>query len=264
MITITQPKVQGFWPRWAPFGGFSLLFDNPGRSLAPFEKGLSKLDCQPETEPQQDFYRRLTVGLDKIGVDGLINSYLFCPLAPYSYHTTVWDGLNDGNAAAVGAAQQRPLRDYLGQLPHSFTTESIFTEDIAASPLITAKWEIQFKLDHVAKWGNVGLVAVLATADDTSAVCLAELKQARHELYSLFEERFGLTLQSDYTPHVSLGYFANHEQAELASPHVNSWHDIIEQEVADSTITYHSISPYGFTDMITFFKTKGSSDDVSN
>jgi hypothetical protein len=27
MITITQPKVQGFWPRWAPFNGFSLLFD---------------------------------------------------------------------------------------------------------------------------------------------------------------------------------------------------------------------------------------------
>ena len=52
------------------------------------------------------------------------------------------------------------------------------------------------------------------------------------------------------------GYFANKESAQLATPLIADWVEIFEETVSDLTITYHSISLYGFTDMITFFKTK--------
>lgn len=260
MITITQPKVQGFWPRWAPFKGFSLLFDTPGRSTSPLagEAHLLKLDCQIESAPEQDFYRRLAAGLDKIGLDVLINNYLFCPLERYSYHTTVWDGLNDGNAVSVSAEYRQPLHRYLEQFPHSFADASIFTEAIAHSPLVTEQWKIEFALDHVAKWGNVGLVAVLKPAEESAARYEA-LKTARERLYEQFEQRFELHMHWPYVPHVSLGYFANQEQAEEASPHMEHWNDIIRGAVNERTITYNTISLYGYTDMITFFKQAGES-----
>ena len=254
MIVVTQPKVQGFWPRWAAFNGFSLLFDSPGQHTSPHGEGLLKLDCQVQTVPEQDFYRRLVAGLNKIGLDSLINNYLFCPLEPYSYHTTVWDGLNDSNAEYVVAEQQRLLRHYLDEFPRSFAIDTVFTDGIAQSPLVTETWEIQFECDHIAKWGNVGLVAVLKTADPASAVRFEQLKQARNDLYDLFESRFGLAMRWDFTPHVSLGYFANQEQAELASSEVDSWQAIIQKELGGATIIYDTISLYGFTDMITFFK----------
>ena len=254
MIVVTQPKVQGFWPRWAPFKGFSLLFDTPGKSLTPFRSGLVKLDCQTQTAPEQAFYRRLATGLAKVDLDLLINNYLFCPLEPYSYHTTVWDGLNDSNSAWVAEDQIRPLHHLLGHFPRSFVTNTVFTEDIIQSPLVTEIWTIQFRLDHIAKWGNVGLVAVLKTADAASETRFQELRKARNQLYDIYEARFGLTMRWNFTPHVSLGYFANQEQAELASPKISQWHDTIQQEVGNTTITYHTISLYGFTDMITFFK----------
>ena len=257
LITITQPKVQGYWPRWAAFKGFSLLFDSPGQSTSSLAEGLLKLDCQVQAAPEQDFYRRLVAGLDKIGLDSMINNYLFCPLEPYSYHTTVWDGLNDGNAARVLEEQIRPLRHYLDQFPDSFADDTLFTEGIAQSPLTTKSWDIQFGCDHIAKWGNVGLVAVLKTADPASAARFEQLKQARNDLYDIFESRFGLAMRWDFTPHVSLGYFANQEQAELASPEVGRWQDIIQQELNGTTITYPTVSLYGFTDMITFFKGSG-------
>ena len=254
MIVVTQPKVDGFWPRWSPFKGFSLLFDSPGQSTSPFEDGLVKLDCQVHTAPEQDIYGRLVTGLDKIGLGMLINTYLFCPLEPYSYHTTVWDGLNDGNATQVMGEQIRPLRQYLDQLPHSFTTDTIFTEGIAQSPLATETWDIQFQCDYLAKWGNVGLAAALKPADPASTTRYEQLKQARHELYDLFEARFGLAIRSEFAPHVSLGYFANQELAKTASPQMARWQDIIQQELNNATITYQTISLYGFIDMITFFK----------
>jgi hypothetical protein len=41
MVTITNTKIAGVdGPRWAPFRGFSLLFDNPGDGVLPMGKGL--------------------------------------------------------------------------------------------------------------------------------------------------------------------------------------------------------------------------------
>src|SRR5438876_12331769 len=95
MITITNPKVAGFVPRWAPFRGFSLHYDNPGHSLTRSGDRLD-LNCDVEADPELVFYRRLRESLEDLAPDLLMNTYLFCPLPPASYHVTGRDGGNDG------------------------------------------------------------------------------------------------------------------------------------------------------------------------
>jgi hypothetical protein len=44
MISITNAKLAGYIPRWAPFRGFSILSDNPGQSLTSTEQ-QRRLTC---------------------------------------------------------------------------------------------------------------------------------------------------------------------------------------------------------------------------
>ena len=94
---------------------------------------------------------------------------------------------------------------------------------------------------------------LLKPADQESERLLKEIENHREELY----ENFPIKIKhSEYAPHVTLGYFANNESAQLVTPLVADWAKIFEEVARDLTITYDSISLYGFTDMITFFKTK--------
>ena len=94
---------------------------------------------------------------------------------------------------------------------------------------------------------------LLKPADQQSERLLKEIENHREELYKNFPTNIKY---SEYTPHVTLGYFANKESAQLATPLVSDWAKTFEEAVKDLTITYHSISLYGFTDMITFFKAR--------
>ena len=94
---------------------------------------------------------------------------------------------------------------------------------------------------------------LLKPADQQSERLLTEIENYREALYENFPTKIK---HSEYTPHVTLGYFANKESARLAMPLVADWAKTFEEAVRDLTITYHNISLYGFTDMITFFKTK--------
>lgn len=82
---------------------------------------------------------------------------------------------------------------------------------------------------------------------------LTEIVNHREALYENFPTKIK---HFEYVPHVTLGYFANKESAQLATPLIADWAEIFEEMVSDLTITYHSISLYGFADMTTFFKTK--------
>ena len=101
MITITHDKILGFTPRWAPYNGFSLLFDNPDNGFSPlggvggFDIPM-KLDSVP-SDPALILYQVFIDALNNIDINLLTNTYLFCPLPPSTYHVTVWDGLNVGN-----------------------------------------------------------------------------------------------------------------------------------------------------------------------
>ena len=254
MITITHDKILSFTPRWAPYNGFSLLFDNPDRGFSPLQENnqLMKLDSA-SSHPTLELYQAFVDTLDLIDMNLLTNTYLFCPLPPSTYHVTVWDGLNVGNLTDVNPSEQERWTDFVNKLPHTFHENSEFTGWASASLLTQNRdWNITFRYDTLHKWSS-GMGILLKPADQESAQILKEIENCREDFYENFPVNIA---HSEYTPHVTLGYFANKESAQLTTPLIADWAKIFEEVVRDLTITYNTISLYGFTDMITFFKTK--------
>ncbi len=254
MITITHDKILGFTPLWAPYNGFSLLFDNPDSGFSPLQQNseLMKLDSG-SSHPTLRLYQAFVDALNSIAPNLLTNTYLFCPLPSSTYHVTVWDGLNVGNIANVRPSESQKWGDFVRNLPNIFHENSEFTGWASASALTqNLDWNITFQYDTLHKWSS-GMGILLKPADQESERLLTEIVNHREELYRNFPTKIK---RSEYTPHVTLGYFANIESAQLATPLISDWEKTFEEAARDLTITYHNISLYGFTDMITFFKTQ--------
>jgi hypothetical protein len=117
-ITITQNKIGGFEPRWASYRGFSVLFDNPGASTSHSD-GLLRIMCAPELGGQLDLYFKLAKTIDEIGRDSLFATYLLCLLPSWSYHVTIWDGINVGNKSKLLGSLQVEWSDFLRGLPNT-------------------------------------------------------------------------------------------------------------------------------------------------
>jgi hypothetical protein len=258
MITITNAKVGGFVPRWAPFRSFSLLFDNPRHSLTRSGDRLD-LNSDLDADPELGFYRRLRDSLGDLGPDLLTNTYLFCPLPPASYHVTVWDGGNDGNVDRVTGSQRSELEALLAGLPGSLSHPNSLVEMAAASPLVRRdEWNLRFRFDRLINWGNTVIVARLHPADEAAVETLNELVGERRRLTTQFSEVFGIGPSETYTPHVSLGYFANREAAQLSVPCLESWNHRFAEGMQGLTLALSRVSVYGFTDMATFFRATGA------
>lgn len=254
MIQITNPKVAGFTPRWAPFRGFSLLWDNPGSGLTR-SGTLLHLTADVDADPALGFYRSLRDSLDELDRNVLTNAFLFCPLPPPSYHVTLWDGLNDANGTQVHAAHRQPAEAFLAGLPDSLAGPYEWLRLAAESPLAARRdWELELRFDRLSKWGDSVLVAQLAPMEE-SLETFDRIVQARRALSEQSRERFGFSPPERYTPHVSLGYFANQEAAGLAMPHVEVWNGRFAERLAGRTLTLRHAAVYGFTDMGSFFKT---------
>jgi 2'-5' RNA ligase len=255
MFQITNPKIASIEPRWAPFNGFSLLFDNPGQSVSSMGRDWLKVHCRPHTNPELELYRSLTEFLHELDPSRLTNAYLFCPLPPYSYHVTVWDGLNVANAPRLPASYRPQLERFLANLPESLLTDDQFTVEVYHSPLLAVRnWSITFRLDRLAKWGNRVLVARLKPADSDSERELERIVSHRVALYARYRERLQVEMERGYSPHVTLGYFANEERAELATPEIDRWNAALQQRTHRQLIRFSSISLYAFTNMASFFK----------
>ena len=254
MITITNLKVSGFAPQWAPFRGFSLLFDNPGEDKQQ-DGDLLNLRCSVDTNPQIRLYQTFAESLGKIGRDLLMTTYLFCSLPSYSYHVTVWDGVNDSNVSQINSEYRAELERFLNKLPNSLSQPTVFSRLIDHSPLVTSKtWGITFKFTQLALWGHQVLVALLASADAESQRAFDRIVEERKILSNKVNELLGVHMSQEYSPHVSLGYFANKEHAELAINRVDTWTEMFQKDTCGLTITYNTIRLYGFSDMSTFVK----------
>lgn len=251
MFSITNAKVAGFIPRWADFRGFSILFDPPGDGLTSTGPYLT-LACDVEADPELGFYRALRDGLTRLDPDLLASAYLFCPLPPPSYHVTVWDGANDGNKSFVAPDRRPALDRLLAGLPDALAQPHEMTEAALASPLVRRPdWDIEFRFSHLSIRG--ALVARLVPTEASQEV-YAEFVGERHRLNDSFHEAFGIVAYEDYTPHVSLGYFANREGAQMARPSLPDWNALFAERMQGLTLTFRQASLYGFTDMATFFK----------
>ncbi|CAG7643252.1 hypothetical protein ACFQI7_10540 [Paenibacillus allorhizosphaerae] len=254
MITITNRKVQGFQPVWAPFYGFSLLFDHQGDSYCPITRtdGLEKLCCRTGVK-ELSFYQTLWEQAKETG--HMERKYLFCPLPLHSYHVTVWDGLNDYNVNKLRESDRTQVAALLKGLPGTMLTDRsiLFMED--ARPLTIQTTPIQFKYDKLEKWNNSSIVARIKPANDESVYRLERIEDNRSKLNQLFLERYGIaTSTTEYRPHVSIGYFANKELGALAEAAVDELHGRLETVMKGRTITFYGISLYGMTDMETFIR----------
>lgn len=251
MFSITNEKVAGFTPRWAQFRGFSILFDNPGDCLTPLGPCLH-LTCDVDADPALGFYKALHDSLARLDPDLLTTTYLFCPLPPPSYHVTVWDGGNDGNVVQVVSDRRPALERLLLALPDALALPQEMTETALASPLVRRhEWDIKFRFDRLAVRG--ALVARLSPTE-ASQEAFAAFVEERHRLNNFVQETFGIGAYEDYTPHVSLGYFASREGAQLARLCLPDWNALFAERMQGSTLSFRQASLYGFTDMATFFK----------
>lgn len=265
MITITNNKVAGFQPTWASFRGFSFLFDNPGDSLALTEE-VEKIDCKSDSDVRLLFYQRLQEALSRIGGDLLTNAYLFCPLPPSSYHVTVCDGINMDNLAAVLTEHHHEIAAFINGLPSTLVRIPESMKFLTDSNLATKSiGKITFKFRKLTIWGNKVMVARLEAANEEAARCLTDLVTARSELCQDMYKFLSVKVSHHYSPHVSLGYFANIEHGELATARLEVWTEVFTKTLAEADISYDSISFYGFTDMASFFRKprerKGEAND---
>ena len=231
---ITNPKLIGIEPRWAPFRGISLLFVNPG------------------SEADMVLYRALQEGLAKLKDNELINKKFLRPLPFTTHHVTVWDGVNDGNLSQVTPEFHPAWQDFLDKLPDSASSESLLSDILSSELLQRPDWNLRFRCEQIENWSHISLVARLAPADETSEESLRQLITARDALSDVFEARFGVRPHPRYTPHITLGYFANEDLAATATEDVKRWNTDLLNQTEGLILPLHRILPSLFLDMTSF------------
>jgi hypothetical protein len=253
MLTITNRKVAGLGPDWAPFRGLSLLFDNPGDS---FNRNGCRLDLTLNlADPTLVFYRLLHESVVRLGKDHLLHTYLFCCLPPASYHVTAWDGINDGNLDEVPQPHQATLQSLLAGLPDSLFQLTSLVGPLLPSARAPRAGEVRFRFQRLGNWSNTSVVAELAPADEESVAALQRLVGLRATWTESFQARFGISPSGPhFAPHVTLGYFGNRDLAAQMQPLQGEWSAILAETMRSCVLPLSEISLYGFTDMATFFK----------
>lgn len=227
-MEITNPKVKSMIPEWAPFRGFSILFDNPDQSeMYDIISSISDI---------------LTPAL---------KGFSFCPLPRSSYHITVWDGINDGNLSQLSPENQFRFKQLLENKSKSILDGLEWEQISGAEP-------ISFEVAQFTIWSNFVLVAKLKPASSQDEKLYEDLVARRSSLIARFKAKFGFnSTRPFYEPHVSIGYFANITLAGICSVRDEQINDLFMHQLAGKTIQFSSSSLYGFTEMAHFTKING-------
>jgi len=134
MSLITNSKI-GF----TRYAGFSILFNNPGENnYTPMWKGskLQQIYCSENDTLNLHLYSALKNALQKTGLETNFKKYLFFDLPFYSYHVTVWDGLNEGNIENIAKKYRPALNEFLQKLSCSLEQDNIFIKSAESSNLV--------------------------------------------------------------------------------------------------------------------------------
>ena len=231
MIPITNPKLAGLEPRWAPFRGFSLVFDPP---------------------EDDAFLGALRAGLAELENDALIARFYLRLLPAASFHVTAWDGVNEAKLAEVAPEFRAAWERFLQAGAAKPFPEDLF-RDVQASELLTCPdWDLRLRCARIENWSDVSLVAHLEPADAQTAASLAWLRAARDALSEAFGRRFGVRPHPDYEPHVTLGYFANGDLAARSAAAVARWDAALRSATAGHVLTLRRLHLSVFADMTSF------------
>ena len=261
-MSVTNDKIADLSPRWAPFRGFSILFDNPGNSLLPPWRGgpgrgpttsgaVQTLACDIE-DPAQAFYKAVSDCADAIGNSATADMTL-CLLPPPSYHVTVWDGINAGNVDRIAVDKRAQASHLLDGFPDSIASTSSTLDLPQSSPLITKRdWNLSLQLANIDIWSNAIVASLLPAPSSIDA--FQNLIDERRDLGDRFLDQFHRDTYHPYTAHVTIGYFGNKPGRDLAVTKLHEWKLIGDQLLNGLTLDFDSASIYGFTDMVTFFR----------
>ncbi len=251
---VTNPKITEQLD-WADFRGFSLLFDNPGNSLTPMTGDLQKVHCHFSGDKSLQLYKALNDALETLNPFFLKGEYLFCALPPSSFHVTAWDGLNDLNKSGLALENYIKLQAFLNNLPNALTIENELIHPAFHSSMCGDTNGLTFAFGGIRLLKNQALVALLKPADVASEKTVATIASQRNGL-NMHYHALGADMREAFVPHISLGYFANEHEAKRVLPLLEQWQTIFGDHLFGKRITFDSISPYGFTDMSTFFKSE--------
>lgn len=229
LVKIQHPKIASMDPSWAPFAGWSMIFSPIGGDgntkllLARIAKGFS--------ESLRDIYAK---------------NFSLCPLPPSTYHVTFCDLINQGNAMDVfpdvRADWQRGLEDAaLRPPPHLW---SILDRAGLASGSLQSK--VGFEFESITT-GNGKYLAVKLRPVRIND--FAKLINIRDQLNALLPKR---PVRGHYTPHITLGYFADPQLGKLAVVEEPSINEIVESAFQRQTLHFSTIELYAFSDMVSY------------
>lgn len=250
----TNTKIAGYSTNWQKFQGFSLLFDTPGK-----HEITDQLISASGPNSALKLFRVIDEAFKTVQPDPTTSVFAISPVPYHTYHVTVWDGINDGNIKDIDAENRDFFEQQIHNLPGSLLEAEDYLRIIDASPLVTDKnWSITFKFKRVAP--NIqrqAIVAYLEPANDSSEKLFERLVEERKKLYLELDERFKTNLyvhNKNYHPHVSLGYFGDYNKAiNQALAIQDTWNEQFEKVTQDLTVTFKSISLYGFDNMVRFY-----------
>jgi hypothetical protein len=244
---------------WADFRGFSLLFDNPGNGFEPIGKTLERIHCDVEHTPELAFYRNIKQFFEQVYPIGMQKKWHFCQLPPTTYHVTAWDGLNDFNRYDLAPPFRTAVDLYFKQFEASFAKDHHIIEPVTQLlPSLQNVLPMTFKFSSLLQLNYQTLVVTLCPADDHTYASLVRVMAFRKQLNEHYQ-KMGATMHDVFVPHISLGYFANSALAQrFAATELSQLNKLLKQHLEDATITFNSISLYGFTNMINFFRKTGA------
>lgn len=251
MIGLQNPKIETLTPRWAEFRGFSLLFDNPGRETAHAD-GL--LDCRPDDDPELALYAALAAWQQRCGHRQMLLEHGVALMPPSTFHVTAWDGINAATLAAQTAPARAAACAWLDTLPGTADWPAELPELPAARDAIRATLPIRLRYGALRNTRGIGIVAELEPADAEQATRFEQLQQARLEHAEHADNAWGQAYTTPLEAHVTLGYFLSPMDSERAQPLIGDWDAQLREATDGLTIEFGSVSLYGFTDMVRFYR----------
>jgi len=258
-VRITTPKLTGPELAWAPFKGWSVLFDT---DLGPHQRQqggaeppepLELLELPGKLIAGHDLYRTLSVWSFDLVRRQQPAGYL--PLPPSSYHVTVCDGLSDAQLnEAQGPARQR-IAQMLESLPGAVLDPVSLVPSAAAAlaQLVeSATSPIDLRFAGIESRGHALVVGLEPAQHSRSAYSM--IVEARDALLSTLGAEFGIDLTSPWRPHVSVGYWANQEVADEHEELVAAGARTVIESAPNAGVRVGRASVHAFDDMETYWR----------
>jgi 2'-5' RNA ligase len=244
-------------PTFAPYPGWSILLDNPGRSIRRIDLRGRLLETDPAA-PSNLLYAACWQGLKKI------KSPEICALPVGSGHVTFSDGVNAENLEKLTSTHG--YAEFFKELPLTTGEPLPPGLDWIQSQIAALKpWNLRLRVKDLEIFeGPAALVVLLQAADAASEATLQELRKLRRTWDEKLLADLGKPLNRSWTPHISLAYFASQEAAFAARENLEAWREILHTETAGMTLEFASMSVYAFEDMTRFWRIRTTSDGATN